>query len=319
MKNRLFASVMALAAVAVVLSLVPALAAGQGPRTQADCPTGDIELFHRCAIEKAKSFTPPRRPDGRPDLHGFWVRATGPGSPSHSLEEGSEPLAFIIQGRDPRTAKVNVIVESADRMIPYQPWAAAKRREHLVNLFAPTKREHVDPDDRCFLNGAPRQVYGGGFQVLQVPGNVLFLFENSHAYRIIPMDGRPHVADNIKLWVGDSRGRWEGNTLVVEVTNQNDQTWLDSHGSFHSDALRVVERFTLIDADTIHYEASIEDPKVFTRPWKIAMPLNRSGEDGVELWEEACHEGERSVEHMLEGGRLLREKGVTGIHTHDVK
>ena len=232
--------------------------------------------------------------------------------------EASQPSKPETVGRL-QAAKANVIVESADRRIPYQPWSAAKRREHLVNLFTPTKREHVDPDDRCFLNGAPREVYGGGFQIVQLPDQVLFLFEDSHAYRIIPMDGRPHVAGNIKLWAGDSRGHWEGNTLVVEVMNQNDQTWLDSHGSFHSDAMRVVERFTLVDADTIHYEATIEDPTVFTRPWKIALSLTRNGDADFELWEEACHEGEQSVEHMVEGGRLAKEKGVTGIHTHDLK
>ena len=302
MKNLFFGSMMAVAAVLAVLSIEPVRAAAGG----AQAPTGTT-----------KAWNPARTPDGQPDIQGFWVRNTGPGSPSHSLEEGSEPLAFTIQGRDPKTARVNVVVDPADGRIPYQPWAAAKRREHLVNLFAPTKREQVDPDDRCLLNGAPRQVYGGGFEIVQVPGQVVFLFENAHAYRVIPTDGRPHLAKDIQLWMGDSRGHWEGNTLVVEVTNQNDQTWLDSHGSFHSDALRVVERFTLVDADTMRYEATIEDPTVFTRPWKIAMPLNRNRQVGFEQWEEACHEGERSVQHMLEAGRLAKEAGQTGIHTHD--
>jgi hypothetical protein len=267
--------------------------------------------------QAAKPWNPPRTPDGQPDLQGSWVRNTGPGSPSHSLEEGSEPLAFTIQGRDPKTARMNVVVDPTDGKIPYQPWAAAKRQEHLVNLFTPTRREHVDPDDRCLLNGAPRQMYGGGFQLVQIPGYVLFLFENSHAYRIVPMDKRPHLGERIKLWMGDSRGHWEGDTLVVEVTNQNDQTWLDSHGTFHSDAMRVVERFTPVNADTIRYEATIEDPQVFTRPWKIALPLNRN-KANPELWEEACHEGEQSVEHMISAGRLAKEAGKTGIHTHDL-
>ena len=269
------------------------------------------------AQQATRTGEPVRTADGHPNLQGFWVRNTGPGSPSHSLEEGSEPLAFIIQGRDPKTARMNVVVDPADGKIPYQPWAAAKRREHLVNLFTPTKREQVDPDDRCLLNGAPRQVYGGGFQIMQIPGYVLFLFENSHAYRIIPMDSRPRLGKNIKLWMGDSRGHWEGDTLVVEVTNQNDMTWLDSHASFHSDALHVVERFTPVNADTIRYEATITDPTVFTRPWKIALPLNRNKEAG-ELWEEACHEGEQSVEHMISAGQLAKKAGKTGIHTHDL-
>jgi hypothetical protein len=298
MKHQVFGSLTVVAAVFAVLSV-------EAVRAQAPTAT-------------SKTWAPARTPDGQPDIQGFWARNTGPGSPSHSLEEGSEPRAFIIQGRNPKTAGGNVIVEPADKRIPYQPWAAAKRRENLVNLFAPTKREQVDPDDRCLLNGAPREIYGGGFQIVQVPGQVVFLFEDSHSYRIIPTDGRPHVGENIKLWNGDPRGHWEGNTLVVEVTNQNDRTWLDSHGSFHSDALRVVERFTPVDASTIRYEATIEDPKVFTRPWKIAMPLNRNDQAGLELWEEACHEGERSVEGMLRAGRVLKEAGQTGIHTHDL-
>jgi hypothetical protein len=115
----------------------------------------------------------------------------------------------------------------------------------------------------------------------------------------VPLDGRPHLPENIKLFMGDSRGRWEGNTLVVDVTNNNDKTWLDVIGSFHSDALHLVERFTVVDVKTINYEATIEDPKVYTRPWKLALVLERTNQEGFELWEEACHEGERDVPHIL--------------------
>ena len=105
--------------------------------------------------------------------------------------------------------------------------------------------------------------------------------------------------------MGDSRGRWEGNTLVVDVTNNNDKTWFDVIGSFHSDALHVVERFTVVDAKAIDYEATIEDPKVYTRPWKLALRLERIHEKDYELLEEACHEGERDVQHIL-GGHQTR-------------
>ena len=107
------------------------------------------------------------------------------------------------------------------------------------------------------------------------------LFERAHAYRIIPTDGRPHVGENITLWQGDSRGRWDGTTLVVDVTNQNAKPWLDQAGNFYSDAARVVERFTMIDRDTIHYQATIEDPNVYTRPWTIAFPIRRIPDDEV--------------------------------------
>ena len=120
----------------------------------------------------------------------------------------------------------------------------------------------------------------------------------SHSPRVIPLDGRPHLGPNIRLWQGDARGRWEGNTLVVETTNSNAK-WLDVSGDFHSDALRVVEHFSFVSPDLIRYEATIEDPKVFTGPWTIGLTLRRNTEPGFELWEEACVEGERSTTHML--------------------
>ena len=210
------------------------------------------------------------------------------------------------------------IVEPADGRIPYQPWAAAKRREHLVNLYAPTKLQHLDTEDRCLLLGVPRSNYRGDLQIHQIPGHVVILHEWDHAYRVIPLNGRPHVARDIKLYNGDSRGHWEGNTLVVDVTNFNDKVWLDSHGSFYSEALHVVERWTLVNADTIKYEATLEDPNVFTRPWTITFTLNRKQEQGYEFFEEACHEGVGpTIEHFLAAGRLAVASGRTGIHTHE--
>ena len=107
-------------------------------------------------------------------------------------------------------------------------------------------------------------------QIRQIPGYVTIFYESNHVYRVIPLDGRPHAGTNVKLWMGDSRGRWEGSTLVVDVTNFNDGTWFDSHGSFHSDALHVVERWTRVSDDRIAYTVTIEDPNVFTQPWKMA-------------------------------------------------
>jgi hypothetical protein len=119
----------------------------------------------------------------------------------------------------------------------------------------------------------------------------VLLFDFNHTNRIIPLDGRPRLAENMKLWMGDSRGRWEGNTLVVDVTNHNDRTWLDRSGNLHTDALHVVERWTFVDADTIRYEATLEDPKAYTRPWTIGLNLLRIKEEGYEFWEQACYEG----------------------------
>ena len=112
------------------------------------------------------------------------------------------------------------------------------------------------------------------FQILQTRDHIAMAFEWTQVYRLIYTNGTPHD-DRVQPWMGDSRGRWEGDTLVVEVANHNDQTWFDAAGDFHSDALQLVERYTMRDADTIQYEVTIEDPKVFTRPWKISMPFHR--------------------------------------------
>ena len=119
----------------------------------------------------------------------------------------------------------------------------------------------------------------------------MLLFERQHAYRVIPLDGRSHASGEIKLWMGDSRGHWEGNTLVIDVTNHNERPWLDWAGNFHSDALHVVERWTLVSPDKISYEATIEDRKVYSRPWKIALTYARNTQEGYEQMEDACYEG----------------------------
>jgi hypothetical protein len=123
---------------------------------------------------------------------------------------------------------------------------------------------------------------------------VVILYENNHTYRSIPLDSRPHVGKNIQLWMGDSRARWEADTLVVDTTRFNGKVWFDIIGDFQSPALRVTERFTLVDSDHIKYEAIIEDPKLYTRPWKIVVPVVRIKEKGYELMEYACHEGNRA-------------------------
>ncbi len=117
---------------------------------------------------------------------------------------------------------------------------------------------------------------------------------------MIPLDGRPHVGPHTKLWMGDSRGHWDGTTLVVDVTNQNAKGRLDMVGNFSSDNVHVVERFEFVDANTFHYRATIEDPSVYSRPWTIASTFVRGKRgQGQEYWEDACHEGERSADAMI--------------------
>jgi hypothetical protein len=185
-----------------------------------------------------------RTADGKPNLQGIW------------------------QVRGKAAADLKGIVEGGT--IPYQPSAAAKRAENLKNRLT------ADPVGKCYFPGVPRIMYMDyPFQIFQTPEQVAIAFEWSQVYRLIYTNGKPAPHEGIDSWMGDSRGRWEGNTLVVEVKGQNDKTWFDLAGDFHSDALNVTERYTMLDADTIQYEATIQDPKVFTKSWKISVPLAR--------------------------------------------
>jgi hypothetical protein len=153
--------------------------------------------------------------------------------------------------------------------------------------------------------------YNNGYSILQAPGYVAILYEMIHEPRIIPLDNRPRLGAGIRLWNGDSRGRWEGNTLVVEVTNYSRQTvgtvatgiatTATLKGVPQSEAMRVVERFTRVDAVTLQYEATIEDPDIYTRPWTVAMPLNKA--DDYRIYEYACHEGNYGLPNSLSGSR----------------
>ena len=181
--------------------------------------------------------------------------------------------------------------------IPYQPWAAAKQKENYDNWLA------RDPEVKCYLPGLPRATYMPyPFQIVQTGNNdVLMAYEYASASRLIKMGKvEPPPVDS---WMGQSVGRWEGDTLVVDVTGFNDQTWFDRAGNFHSEALHVVERFTPVSPDLLDYQVTIEDPKVFTRPWKIQMPLYRRHDSNVQLLEFKCVE---FVEEMMYGH--LRKK-----------
>jgi hypothetical protein len=272
----------------------------------------------------AKSWSPKRLPDGQPDMQGTYV--TGWSAPLERYTEaeikewnarmeavrGPNPGAYGLEwleinlgskSRGPKPGYVQVI-DPPDGRIPWQPWALAKKNYIRDNPYE--RPEFIDSRVRC-LPAGPRFVmtsFYNGWQVLQPPGHVIFLQEHNHNYRIIPLDKSPRVGKDIQLWQGDSRGHWEGNTLVVEATNFTDKTWIVgepggegmSGGSFHSTALRMVERFTMVDADNIDYEATIEDPNVYTRPWKMAFGVWKRAPADYENFEYACHEGNRSME-----------------------
>ena len=268
----------AAAAGAAVLWLTLSHAAGQsGPAPDARCPE-ESALFHPCALARAKTFRPRRTPDSTPDIQGLW--RGGPPAGTENIEEHpATPDGDDAGGK-------SLIVDPPDGKVPYQPWAVAQRKEN--------RAKYIDPNLLCFLSGVPRTMYVPTvLQILQPPGSVVMVLERAHAFRIIPTDGRGHLDERLKLWNGDPRGRWEGNTLVVDVTNQNGRSWFDQAANFYTDTAHMVERLTLIDPDTMHYEVSIEDPKVYRRPWKIAFPLRRFKVEAYEFLEEACYEGER--------------------------
>jgi len=269
-------------------------------------------LILSVSVTAQPPWQPPRTPDGQPDMQGIWQNDTFEMVAALLSLEGDHsrwPAEFIID-QDPATATPQppqwptYIIDPPDGKIPYQPWAVAKRQEFIANMLAPTKREHLDPNARGLLLGVPRVNHmPPPFQVLQVPGYVVLLYEANHGYRVIPLDDRPHVGESITLFNGDSRGRWEGNTLVVNVTNQNDRTWLDWL-SFHGEGLRVVERWTPVGPDRIEYRATLTDPTMFTRPWTIAYGFYREKTEGFEILEDTRIEGERDAERMLRGGGL---------------
>jgi hypothetical protein len=212
--------------------------------------------------------TMPRTADGKPDLSGIWqaVNSAAWNILPHSAEDGVPAGLGVVEGNE----------------IPYRPEAAAKQRENFAN------RATLDPEAKCFLPGVPRASYMGfPFQIVQAPTQVSILYEYAHALRNVFMNS-PHPKGPIEFWMGDSRGTWEGDTLVIDVVHFNGQTWFDRSGNHHSEQLHVVERYTPIDRDHINYEVTIEDPKVFTRAWKMAMPLYRRVDRNMQMLEYEC-------------------------------
>jgi hypothetical protein len=220
----------------------------------------------------AQSYKAPRTADGKPDLQGIWqVMNTA----AVNLEDHIAVLDM--------PAGRSVIVDPPDGKIPYTPAAAAKQKENFKN------RAQADLLNQCYIPGVPRVMYlPFPMQIVQTPKYVLIASEFAHTVRSIYMDGSKHPND-VDFWIGDSRGHWDGETLVVDVANLNPGTWFDRSGNFHSDALHIVERITRTDPDLLTYEATLEDAKVFTRPWTIRMLLYRHREPNFKLLEYECN------------------------------
>ena len=268
------------------------------------------------------TYVPPRTPDGQPDISGLYVGiplprnietpavpATGRRPANRAGGEymyGLNDRAKLPEGAIVRPA----VVDPADGKIPLRPEALARRKEIMANQ---NQIEHLDGRVMCLVPGVPRITVSQvvvGYQIFQKPGYVVIFYEQSHLYRTIPLDNRPAADPAIKKGLGVSRGHWEGNTLVVEVTNFTnnfENNWIiasqgndgqigaealaSGHGIPHSDAYRVTERYTPIDANTIHYEARVTDEKVFTQPITLAWyGFARAPKDYVPI-EYACFEG----------------------------
>ena len=208
------------------------------------------------------------------------------------------------------TRRTSLVIDPPDGRVPLRPEAAAQRRydlDHKADDF-----KHMSVYTRCITRGVPGTMfpalYNNGYQILQTPDTFVILYEMVRHARIIPLDGRPRISQNIGLWMGDARGHWEGDTLVVETKNFNDKGWIASNvgaariqGIHVSEDLSMVERFTRIDDHTIDYRVTIEDPQAYTAPWTVAVPLERDAD--YEIYEYACHEGNRALEIILGGGR----------------
>ncbi len=273
-------------------------AAGQAPNPESSiggCPAEPIVAFHKCALEKAKTFNPPRTPSGKPNLQGYWRSRL---ITAFSLEGVSKDDPLTKLAVMPWEIAPTVIVDPADGKIPYQPWAAEIGRRG-VNF-----QKYLDPRTACNTAGVPRLALQDPSQIVQAPNDsqMLWLHDDHHVNRVIAMDGRPRPGADVKLWNGVSRGRWEGNTLVIDTTNLNGYTWIDDSGNFYTDAARLVERLTMFAPDTIHYAVTLEDAKAYTRPWTAVWAQVRVTEQGFELFEESCWEGERDLPRFRELG-----------------
>jgi hypothetical protein len=294
-----------------------------------------------------KGWAPPKTPDGQPDLQAIWTNATitpfeRPGdlrdkafltaaeaeaierqattrrddeAPPRAGDVGNYNQFWFDSGEHVvSTRRTSLVIDPPDGRVPLRPEAEAARDNNSAHER--DSYEFMSVWDRCITRGAPAGMFPAGYnnayQIVQSKGFVVIHYEMIHEARIIPIDGRPHLPETVRLWNGDPRGRWEGNTLVVDTTNYNNKGWIATSaaggrikGVPQTESLHVVERFTPIDANTIDYEATIDDPKMFARPWTVSVPLHR--DPTYRIYEYACHEGNYAVGNILRGARAAEK------------
>jgi hypothetical protein len=271
----------------------------------------------------AKAWTPAHTPDGQPDLQGMYFRigvvgleANPPENPIDPSDKnplsvsnrgdglGPYPKIFTesgarARGGPARPQRKTGIIDPPDKKLPWRPEQDAKRREFLLHMNPPVSLGHVELNARCALPGLFQgEDNNNPYQFLQRPGEVVILYDYNHTSRIIPLDGRPHLGNHIRLFMGDSIGHWEGNTLVVDTTNFNGKIAYSREIPYLSDQLHVVERFTPSDENTIDYEVMIDDPVLFTKPWKVAGFFLRAPKETQSL-EFACAEGSQTLVNIF--------------------
>lgn len=312
---------------------------------------GETPLFSQAASgSPPRPYTPPRTPDGQPDLQGVWANNNATPLERPKILEGRQFLteqevialkkragelfagdgdaafgdaifeAVLSEAKkykpttfDTKTGNYNafwlverdfdnrtsLITDPPDGRMP--PMTAEGQKRLAAQAAGFRESGTTDPEsrglsERCITFGVPDLLagYNSYFEIIQSPGYVVFLSEKIHDARIIPLDGRPHAPDGVTQWTGDSRGRWQGNTLVVETKN------LKSSFRAASDRLRLTERFTRVGPNTINYEITFDDPATWTRPWTLMVPLKHTDD---RVYEYACHEGNSGLEYILKGAR----------------
>ena len=315
-RYRPFVAVLASAVVAVMsASIIGAQSASKPAAT----PAAGAASTH---------WTLTRTPDGQPDIQGTWINFDStpfeapidkPAPPQANAAAGANvgPASeFADHNHKVSARRRSMVIDPPDGRVPVMKWAEDKRDYDLAHL--PDAPEHETPWVRCITRGYPAGMFPAGYnnayQIIQTPGYVVMVFEMIHETRIIPIDGRPKLGEGIRHWNGEPRGRWEGNTLVVESTNYNNKGSIASsaatgrmRGIPQSESMRIVERFTRTDENTIDYRVTIEDPKVYTKPWTVSLPLNR--DDSYEMFEYSCNEGNYAMANSLSFGRKRDREG----------
>lgn len=256
--------------VAGALALLPvAVMAQQGQG-------GGISLEKTVPAIASGKWTGPRLADGQPDVQGHWSNTIANHN-NWTDPQGGVPGDPATRNRKPGPREERApsrVSDPPDGQVPFQPWARAKQQEFLANFHNPTQEKYIEPLARCAPAGVPKSLIWHGYEIRQYPGYVVFLFNSGT--RVIHLDGKPHLPDNIKLWNADSRGHWEGNTLVVDVTNNNGKALFGRTGEFASENVHITERYIFDNGgQRYNYVATIDDPTVYTRPWTATIPAKR--------------------------------------------